>query len=471
MRESVCGAFVLVAVLLGAPAPALAGSGPRISIAGVRGDASGAVAGQLGDALCGVFECVPPVRVLRNGRLEFRAVKAEGVAGVLFGTVAHTKRRRSLELALLTTSLRPRQKWVFRLDQQRGFAAGALEALARDLRHQLGRAPSVASAAAERRTTMDPAAPPAARPPPARAAEPPRAPEKPQAVVEPPARTAAAVALTERPSRAAAAPARSDPPREPPARGTPILPDPARPVRGTLDVGVLVTQRKLAYEGVGAGTSTLQQFDASRIVSPYVRLELTPFSAAPDRWFTDIAVFAAYARSVGLETQESSAPGIRHATTFTQLEAGLGWRFRPLASSPAVLLPRGSYRRLSLAVRPAGGGRVAGLPDSELSGPSVRLDLEVPVGRRFGVLLGAGYTRWTTAKDLIGGDPAFFPDGSAHALDASAGGWLDVAGPLSLRILADYGSTSYSLRGSGAYVATGATDEYLGVRAVMRARF
>jgi hypothetical protein len=207
------------------------------------------------------------------------------------------------------------------------------------------------------------------------------------------------------------------------------------------------------------------------MVSPYARLELVPFSAAEDRWFSDLVLFAAYARSVGLETEESSAPGIRHATTFTQLEVGLGWRLRPLASSRVVVVPRASYRRLSLAVRPAGGAPVAGLPDAELSGPSVGLDVEVPLGRRIGVLLGAGYTSWTTAKDLIGGDPAFFPDGSADAVDASAGAWLDVAGPLSLRVLADYASTRYKLRGSGAYVATGATDRYLGMRAVMRVRF
>ena len=210
---------------------------------------------------------------------------------------------------------------------------------------------------------------------------------------------------------------------------------------------------------------------ANAIVAPAARVELYPLALATDGWPADLAVFGEYARSVGFETGQAGTAGGRHDSVYSRLDVGAGWRFRPVASSPATVLARVSYRALSLAVKPAGGALIAGLPDADLAGPSVGLELAAPLSGRFGLLLGAAYTRWTRAKDLVAGDVAFFPDGSAYALDAEAGLSVELPGAVSLRVVGEYARTRYSLRGTSAYAATGATDRYVGGRTTLRLRF
>ncbi len=99
--------------------------------------------------------------------------------------------------------------------------------------------------------------------------------------------------------------------------------------------------------------------------------------------------------------------------------------------------------------------------------------LEVPVGARFALLVGGGWVRWTSAPDLVEGDVAFFPSGSASALEAEAGLSLAFTRRLSVRMLGEYSSTRYALDAdaTGTYRASEATDRYLGGRAAMRAEF
>ena len=415
---------------------------PRISLAGVRGDPGGAVAAALTRHLCATQECVPGARVRRAGKLDFGAVKAARVAGVLFGTVSTSVRGKRLELALLTTSLRPQRSWTIPLDRNGRLPAKALDALADDILDEL--APSSVTVQAPRARGPSPG---------------------------PSQRLAASGGARAGPPRSAPSIAAAVPP--PPPRASPDPPAPRGPSGAAerfaaVDLGMNVTQRKLSYDGVGASGAPLQLV-ADGIVCPTASVELSPFAGVEDRWYAGAAAFASYARSVALETQEPGASTVRHATTLSRIEAGAGLRFRPVASARATVLARVSYRKLTVATKPAGGVALQGLPDADLAGPSFGLDLEAPFGSRYALLAGAAYTRWLRAKDLVGA--GYFADGSAWALDANAGLSIGLRSSLSLRVLLDYGRTRYSLSGASPYSATGATDAYVGGRALVRVVF
>lgn len=441
MRNGAGVRGVIMAAALGAlasPAVARAAERTRIVMLGVRGDDGAAVASQLSQALCGARVCVPPDRVRRAGKLDFAAAKAQGVAGMLFGTVA----RQRLQLALLVGSLSPQKTWSLPLERGGKLSAASVEGVSRDLDALLGAAAAPAPAAEARQ---------APRPVEAEAAR-------------PAAPTAGAESAPERVPAAVSAPPRA-PPR-PAAPESPVAAPTVTPVRrAAVDVGVDFSQRKLSYSGTSTGSSTLLAYDASAIVSPVVRLEVSPLATSEGRWYSGATIFASGSRSFGLETEDATTAHKRHGTTLTKLEGGAGLRLRPSASWRGELLPRVSYRTVTLKVS---GGGIAGLPDTDLAGPSVGVDLEAPLAGRFGVLAGASYTAWLQAKQLVKG---YFPSGSAYGLDGNVGVSARVSGPFSLRASLDYTRTTYSLSGTSAYRASGATDTYLTVRAVARASF
>lgn len=436
------------AALLAALAIPVAGEGaPRISLAPVRGDASGAVTKRLRSVLCGEYECVPYSKVRTRGKLDFAKVEAQRVEGILAGTVATSRKTgKALEVALLKRSLRPVWKRSYPLTR-----GGALtQDSARDLADEIGNL--LAGEQPPRAEAPPPVAPPPAAPPPP--------PVAPAPVAElPPVAAAPAAAPPPRPEPPAAAPAK---PAQAPA---PKRAAPAPVV--ALEAGADLAQRTLEYQGVPAGASALRGFEATLVVSPRFRLELYPLSLATEGVFAGLGLFADYAFSVGLETKDP-AGGANHPTSFSRLGGGVLWRFHPVASSRFALIPALSYQQLKFTV---GGAPILGLPDADLSGWRGGIDAEIPVGDTVGILLGVGYVKWTTARDLL--DDGFFAGGSAYALEAEAGVSLRLGGAFSLRLLGAYSGTRYSLEASpgGTYQATGATDQYLGGRAMLRAQF
>lgn len=242
----------------------------------------------------------------------------------------------------------------------------------------------------------------------------------------------------------------------------------ARPLLA-VEAGASFTQRKLSYQGSPAGSALLgYQIDA--IVSPRLRLEVYPASRLTGGALGGIGLFGQYGMAVGLKTEGAgTAPG-KHTTSFTRLQGGVMWRIHPLPSSEFAVVPAASYHQLKFTVDPLNGVAVAGLPNANLSGVKGGLDLEIPLGRAFTVLLGGGYVKWLTAKDLVKGSVPFFPGGSAYAIEAEAGLSVAISGPFSVRILGEYSSTSYTLDPdpSGTYQATGAKDRYMSGRAMLR---
>jgi len=228
------------------------------------------------------------------------------------------------------------------------------------------------------------------------------------------------------------------------------------------EVGAYMTGRKLSYAGAGTGASTLRAFDVPFILSPRLRLELFP-AAALGRTLGGLGAFGDYSTSVGFKTQVQGTAEKR-GTTFTNVEAGLLWRV-PLGG--VVLVPAASWKRATLAVSPS----IGGLPDARLTGWKGALGVEIALGGHVAALAGGGYVLWTAKRELVG--PSFFPGGSASGLEGEIGLSVGLSRSISLRALAEYRSTRYSLDPdpTGTWVASGATDTCLGGRIMLRGEY
>jgi len=430
------------------PVPAAAGTSPAeepprrgLAIGAILGERQRGVSRQLASALCGVYRCVPRLRVTTAGTVDFSKMDEHGVEGFLFGSVT---RDGDLWLALATASPEPSHTWQLPLTRRGKLDPGSVEQVKRDIESALG-APSA-----------PPAAPPmvAAAPPPPPQAELP-APTAPMAgPVESP-RAPATLVEASRARAPAAAEARAVPRHE------------RRQARWVFaaEAGTFVTNRSLSYSGAAPGPTPLLRGYQGLVAGPCLSLEVLPVSPFTDHvLLAGIGVFAEYAFSQGLETTVGSRS---YPSTFSALDAGLEWRVRPFSSSDLALVPATSYRMQRFAVTPP----FPGLPDSSLSGVAGSLRIEVPLGEAVTLLLGGSYTRWLSAKDLVGG--GFFPAGSAYALEVDAGVGVAIYGPLSLRAMGFYDTTRYALEVGPRplYRATAAGDSQVGGRATARARF
>ena len=425
MRVTAAGVLVLGLLLAAGPARA---AGQRIAVGPVQGDAKGLVPAQLAGLLCGGYECVLWREVSTNRQPDLAKARALGVKGILTGVIATGTGARKVALSLFTTSTRPARTWTTALTADGRLPATFTRQLEQDLKALL-RPPA-------RTPTRPPAPAPAAAP----AAAPP--PPPPEAVAPPPAAAA--------PAPAAAAPA--------PSERRWIL---------SGELGAFFDTLRLTYGGVAPSPGMLRGFDASGVGGVAASLEFFPLARGDSAALGGLGLHAALETSIGLETEASA--GDKRPTTFTRLAVGLRWRAPPLTGLRLVLVPELAWVSEKLTVSPA----VDGLPNRDLSGVRVALGAEARLDSRFTLLAGLGWAKWLTARELIKGDPAFFPGSSAAELEATAGAGLALWGPLSLRLLGQYASTRYTLDPdpTGTYVASSARERILGLRATLRAEY
>ena len=474
---------ITLAVASASPAEEVPSRG--LAIGAILGEGRQGISRQLASAFCAVHRCVPRSRVTTAGRVDFGKMDEHGVEGFLFGSVTHDGE--DLWLALVTTSLEPSQTWLLPLTARGRLDPGWVEQVKREVESALG-VPSAPPAGPPMvAEAPPPPVPPRPAAPPAPLGDSMESPSAPAALAEasrartPAAEQAAEAAappssLVRRPAPAApVADSFPSPPasaalvgasraRVPAAaqvRAVPRLEE--RKGRWLLaaEAGTFMTNRSLSYTGP---TPLLRGYQGL-VTGPCLSLEVLPVSPLTDHvLLTGIGFFAEYAFSQGLETTAGSR---RYLSTFSALDAGLQWRVRPFSSSEFALVPAASYRMQRFAVSPT----VPGLPDSRLSGVAGALRIEVPLGEAVTLLLGGSYTRWLSARDLLG--DGFFPAGSAYALEADAGVGVVIYGPLSLRALGVYDTTRYVLEVGQRplYRAIAAGDSQVGGRVTARARF
>jgi hypothetical protein len=440
-RPSVLAALLSAALAL----PTAAAAAPRrISIGPVTGDRSAALSTQLAETLCGTFECVLWPRIATAGRPDAAKLRRARVDGVLTGAV-----RGSRVSVVLSGPAGALDRWAFDLGPGRRLRGEALDRIAADVGRRLAppRAAPPPPAAAQ---APAPDAAPSPPQPPAKVMRPPEPP--PQAV---PPRT---------PAPGAAGP-RLDPPAPPPRRPPPAAPRPSQP-RIALELGGFWSSRSLTFGGAAPGAGTLFEFDASAILGPRGRLELYPAAGLTTGPAAGLGVFAEAARSIGLTT-EPPGGGDDRDSVYSRVSAGVLWRV-PLGGR-VWLVPSLAYDSLKLRVDP----EIPGLPEADLSGFAAKVGGELRALARVKVLLAVGYVRWVTARDLVEGDVAYFPGGSASALETEAGADVALSGPFSIRVLAQLSNTSYDLDAdpTGTYVASDATDRFVSAHASLRAEF
>lgn len=406
------GRVALAAALLAALlAAGTAAAAPRLSVAPLPG-ARRALLAQLGVELCRAFECVPFVRGATRAGFDLAAMRRAQVDGILVGALASVGAGRILALSLYTDTDFAELTWRIPLDARGAIPADELATLQRELMTRLGPPAAAPRSAAPPRVLEVPLPPPPVpRPPPAEVPLPP-------------------------------------PPALPPRRAA--APPPWLAVEGALLGG----RRTLRLEGAVAGPAPLRGHQAPRFGGAALRLELYPAARAPGRLLPGLGLFGAYQHSLGLET---TVDGVARATRLWRLGAGALWRSAPAAAERLAVVASLSYEARGATVRPA----VAGLADAALGGVRAGLGLEAPVAGRALAILGGGYTRWLTARDLIGGP--YFPGGAAWAADLEAGlGWA--LGPgLQLRLAGRWSMTQYAFdpHPEGIYRASGARDQEL----------
>ncbi len=436
LRFSTLGALSALALAV----PGLAKAEPKLAIGSIQGDAS-RVRRQILVQLCGPYDCVAASRVTTAARPDPEKLQRGGVAGYLGGAVTGEPGDRRLFLALTTpasTARKPARTWRFRLTPDGRLPPQVLERFSGELDEMFRGATA--------RPSPAPGGPPQQQPPP------------PQAV-------------------------RSQPAERPPEPVKPRAAEPARRETGAgerlrvaAEAGFWITGRKLSYSGAVPGAlGSLRTYEATAIFVPSVRLELYPAAwVGVSSPAAGVGLYLDYGQSVGLDVKPPSgfAEG-NHPGKLTALDVGVLWRFRPVPRSRFVLAPAAGYRSLSVVTSEKGGVKIPGLPDTRPSGFEVRLDAEIPATRPLTLLLGGGYTVWTSAKDLVDGDQ-FFGKGSARGWELQAGAAYRLFGPLSVKGMVEYQSTSYSSLedpAAGIGTADSATDRYLGGRVMVRAEY
>jgi hypothetical protein len=435
-----------------------AGTPPKISVAPVHGDKNNAVGSQLNAALCKVYDCVPFAKVSTNKKPDWKKAKRAGVAAVITTSITRTKKGYTAGVALLMGPSRPKQTWSLPLTSHRNLSGAELKQVVHETGPSLGLSEDVGGAAAIAATES-------ARTPPAPVAS--NTPSSPMATEPPPPETMPIL----------------PPPGGPGDRtlaDTPVTVD-ATPstnvagVRGqplfTVEVGGDFLNRYLSY--TPDGTPLLLTYKANLIGMGYAGIELFPF-AKTGSFLAGLGIFGNYTFSLGLKSQQpTGGNGASDASSFTMLSAGLQARIRPIRYSDFAIVIPVAFRTYHFAVDNAAAD-FPHLPTQSLVGGSAGLKLEIPLGSWFVLLFGADYVIWFQQRQLIANsNPTYFPSGSAGALELEAGFGIYIIGPLSIRLLAQYSSTNYSLDvdPTGTYSATGATDRLFGGRATVRLEF
>jgi hypothetical protein len=458
MRVSVRWA---VLATVGVATAALAqGTGPKVSLAPVHGDKNNAVGSQLNGELCKVYSCVPYAKVSTNKKPDWKKAKKEGVVAIFTTNIVKTKKGYTAGVALLAGSSKPKQAWSFPLTSHRNLSGLAVTQVVHETGPVLGFAEDISGVAA------------------IAAAESARAPAAPVATTTPssPMGTASITATETMP---VLPPPGAPLPGEKSLADTPVNVD-ATPasnlggVRGqpmvSVELGGNFLNRSLSY--TPEGTPGLLTYNASVIGMLLVGAEFFPF-AKTGTFLAGLGIFGQYQFAIGLKSQQP-ATGVEESSSFSMLSAGLEARIRPIKYSDFAIVVPVAFRTYNFSVDNAA-TTFPGLPLQSMLGVSAGLKVEIPIGSWFLILLGGDYVFWFQKQQLIGNlNPAYFPSGNAGAIEFEAGVGFYIFGPLSIRLLGEYSSTSYSSFGAdptGTYTATGASDRLIGGKATVRVEF
>lgn len=232
----------------------------------------------------------------------------------------------------------------------------------------------------------------------------------------------------------------------------------------TVEAGMSLFSRQFLYTGVQ--TPNLRSYAATVIAAPMLQVEYVPF--APFRNFlSGVGFQAQVAQSVALVSRVSGKPAFPSSVLQWALEARYRWTL--LKNEGVTLFPIVGLRQTAFSVSPAFDKTLDetvvldGLPQVTYLSVSPGVGAEMPF------LKGAmvAHARFSYLNVLSSGEilsRAYFPKGSTSGVDLRLGVDFRVVSFLKLRLsgfLTRYGLT-FDTAPTDPYVATGASDQYLG---------
>lgn len=417
----------------------------RVSFPSFTGPSAASVRNQIVGSVCDTTDCVAATKTTTSGKPDWKKAKKESVQFFVTGSVAKRGKALTLDVFVFNKAGAPKARKSFPLDKNGTLSGKNLQGVMDLLSGAFG----------------------------GKRAAPPPEPTKPpdEDREKPPAKEPTKKDVTRPPNPP---PDRTEKTEPEPTRGeSPPAPEPKgkrKPIFLVLDAGADVLNRRLDYTQVA--TSNLRRYDLPVYGQLTFGVEFYPLALVRDDLLAGLGVEFGIGLAPWLQSRLASVPE-PFPTSTLRIDAGVRFNIAPIKSFPLTFTPYLGVRTQSFTVAAlADGRRLDGLPNIALVGLRVGLQIELPVVPRWLNLFGRfGIIPVFGAGEIS--SSAYFPNGSAFGLEGSAGLGVGVLPFMQLRAsfeFARYGMT-FTTQPTDPYVAAGASDTYLGGKAVMRFSF
>lgn len=417
-------------------AAAFDASAQRISLPDFSGRGAGSVRTQLVNQLCDTADCVAATKVTVGGKPDMKKAKRELLQYFVTGVVAKKGRATTLLLTVVPVRGGAKVKRTFTLEKNGTLSRRNLQAAVDLVRGVIG--PGEPSARPE--PTPEPTEP-----------TPAPAPYRP----EPSEPTEPSEPVAERPA---------EPPPPPPTskRG-------AKPIFLALELGVDVLNRQLTY--ANATSNNVREYGLTAFPMPVLKLEFYPLALGRNDALSGLGLEGAFGIAPYLKSRRESTEEA-YPTTAMRVDVGLRWRIVVSPTFPLVVTPFLGLKVQSFTVSPSTTGTLDGLPNINFVGLRAGLALDVPLVNNVFYIVGRfAILPMFSSGEIISAN--YFKAGSTFGFEAGAGVAVQLAKFLQIRgtfEFTQYGLTFKPLEGD-TYIATGATDRYLGGNLALRFQF
>lgn len=427
-------------------------SAQRISLPDFSGRGAGAVHNQLVNQLCEGSDCVAATKVTMGGKPDMKKAKRELLQFFITGTVSKAKKGKGNQVEITVVSVKSggtKAKRAFPLDKNGTLTARNLDAAVELVRGAIGTAGAGPQPGQEPEAEAETEPEPSSTPAPSQGRP-----------------TSAEPSEPTEPSTAEQEP-------EAPTRASPGRKSSSKPTVFAVELSSDIVNRKLGYADLTTGN--LRQYDLAVYPLPTLKLELYPLALGRTDILSGLGLEAAFGIAPFLKSRRQTDETTEvYPTTALKFDAGLRWRIVVSPSFPLAVIPSIGLRVQSFAVGPPADSttRLQGLPNISFVGLRAAVGLEVPVVSNLLFLVGRfGILPIFSSGEII--SASFFPSGSTFGFEAAAGLAVQLAKFLQVRAsfeFTQYGMT-FKTEESDPYIASGATDRYLGGNVGVRLQF
>ncbi|MGA9521470.1 MAG: hypothetical protein WBV82_08405 [Myxococcaceae bacterium] len=420
-------AHALVAILLSSAAQAAT---TKVAVLPFTGPKATVARSQLTRAVCGELECVPASKASRGNKPDFKKAKRAGVELILTGQVSGPASKRTLTVIAWDANGEQRSKDTFRLARNGKLSRSELDRAAAKVLEVAG--------ATQQQSEPEEEEPLATE----REETPPTL--LPEASEQEQEQEVASIEREERRDEEAPVALR---------RRGPQLP------LFWVEAGADFTHRSFDYSGL-AVANLRAYVTQPALVAPRIQAAVYPLSRSLEGIGAGLGIEGGYAFAVGLRSiDENEKP---HPTAVTRLDLGARLDLRPVEGSALMISPQVGYRNATFSVGAADdGSTLAGMPGLTYDALRFGVEAELPI-EAMRVFAKASYLQ-ALGLGEIGAAP-FFPKSSGSGFEGTLGAGYQVVENVEVRLSLNYTrfGLSFEPEAGATYVATGATDQYLG---------